>query len=89
MTELTIHAIPDETFDAFSTHAARRGRSVEAAALELIQSAANEEMLMRALERASRAAEDVEIRTAGEVQPTPRPRRRYRSVHPTPSGRKS
>ena len=87
MTELTIHEIPDDTFEAFATHAARRGQSAEDAILELIRAAANEESLMQALERASQAAEDVEILVATEAGTTsPKPRRRYRRVQPTPIG---
>jgi len=86
MTELRIHAIPDATFDAFAARAARRGNSVEDAVLELIRAAANEETLMQALEKASQAAEDVEILVPAEPGASPRPRRRYRSVKPTPIG---
>jgi plasmid stability protein len=88
MTELTIHAIPDETFIAFAAHASRRGHSIEGAVLELIHAAANEETLMQALAKASQAAEDIDILVPTEPGVTPRPRRRYRSVKPTPIGRR-
>jgi plasmid stability protein len=88
MTELTIRTIPDETFEAFAAHASRRGHSVEGAVLELIHSAANEETLMQALEKASRAAEDIEILVPTEPGVTPQPRRRYRSVKPAPIRRR-
>lgn len=87
MTDLTIHSIPDETFAAFTAHASRRGQSAEDAALELIRAAANEESLMQALEKASQAAEEVEIHIPATPGASARPRRRYHSVHPTPIGR--
>jgi plasmid stability protein len=89
MTDLTIHEIPDETYDALTAFAARRGRSVEAAVGELIHEAANKELLMQGLERASRAAESVDALVGAGSEPTAKPsrsRRRYRSVHPTPTG---
>jgi plasmid stability protein len=88
MTDLTIH-IPDDTYDALTAHAARRGRSVEAAVSELIHEAASKERLMQGIDRVSRATESVDAlvgaRSDGPATP-PRSRRRYRSVHPTPTG---
>lgn len=90
MTDLTIHGIPDETYDALTAHADRRGRSVEAAVAELIHEAARKELLMQSLESASRAAESVDAIVGNGSEPAAKPvrsRRRYRSVHPTPTSR--
>lgn len=89
MTDLTIHDIPADTYEALEAHATRRGRTVEAAVGELIQEAARKELLTQSLERASRAAESVDSIVGGESQTAASPRRsrrRYRSVHPTPTG---
>ena len=87
MPDLMIRAIPGQTYTAFAAHAARRGQSVEDAVLEFLRATAIEETLMQRLERASQAAENVEAALAKEAATAPRPRRRYRSVHPTPRQR--
>jgi hypothetical protein len=87
MPDLMIHDVPEDAYEAFAAHAARRGQSVEAAVLDLIHTTANEVRLMRELERASRAAETVHTAAYNDPDAAPR-RRRYRSVHPTPIGRR-
>jgi plasmid stability protein len=88
MTDLTIHDIPDETYDAIKAFAARRGRSLEAAVGDLIDEAAKKELLMQGFERVSQAAESVDAIVHAQADSAAKPtrsRHRYRSVHPTPS----
>jgi len=89
MPVLTIPDVPEDALEAFEAHASRRGQSVEAAVLELIHAAAHEECLMRDLERASRAAEEIQAAAYKDPDATGKPRRRYRSVQPTPTGRRN
>lgn len=88
MPDLTIHDVPDETFDALAAHAARRGRSVEAAVSELIREAASKELLMQGIETISRASDSVDAIVGTRSEPDAKPaatRRRYRTVHPKPT----
>jgi plasmid stability protein len=88
MPDLTIHDIPDETFGALTAHAARRGRTVEAAVSELIHQAASKELLMQGVETISRATESVDAIVGGRSEPKGTPaqtRRRYRTVPPKPT----
>ena len=78
MPDLTIHDVPQAELDALESRAARHGRSTEAELMHLIHEAAGEERLVTELERATKA---VEARLATT---TTAPRRRYRSVPPTP-----
>jgi len=89
MPDLMIHDVPEDALEAFEAHANRRGQSAEAAVLELIHAAAHEERLMQDLERASRAAEKVHAAVYKDPDAAARPRRRYRSVQPTPTGRRT
>jgi plasmid stability protein len=83
MIDLTIHDIPQETFDAISARAQRRGQSVETAVRELLQTAASEERLRQDLDRGLRAVETAV--TPQRTKAAPRSQRRYR--HPEPGVR--
>lgn len=82
MPDVTIHDVPQEELDALEARAARHGRSAEAELMHLIHEAAGEEMLVTQLERATKA---VEAKLAPAA--TTPPRRRYRTVEPTPRRR--
>ena len=79
MPDLTIRDVPQAELDALESRAARHGRSTEAELMHLIHEAAGEERLVTELERATKA---VEARLSTTT--TGPPRRRYRSVPPTP-----
>jgi plasmid stability protein len=81
MPDITIHEVPQEELDAIESRAARHGRSAEAEVMHLIHEAAGEERLVTELERATKAVED---RLSSVAPPAAAPRRRYRSVAPTP-----
>ena len=83
MEDLTIHEVPDDAYEAIAARARRRGQSVAAAVLDLIQIAASEERLVQELERASRAAEIVHVTAPASGDAAPRAHRRYRRVEPT------
>jgi plasmid stability protein len=88
MPDLIIHDIPDETFDALAAHAARRGRSVEAAVGELIREAASKERLMQGIETISQASDTVDAIVGPRSEPDAKPaktRRRYRAPQPKPT----
>jgi len=82
MPDITIRDVPQEELDALESRAARHGRSTEAELMHLIHEAAGEEMLVTELERATKAVEA----KLSSVE-TDAPRRRYRSVQPTPRRR--
>lgn len=79
MPDLRIHDVPQAELDALESRAARHGRSTEAELMHLIHEAAGEERLVTELERATKA---VEARLETAVSGAPR--RRYRTVQPTP-----
>ena len=81
MPDITIHDVPQEELDAIESRATRHGRSAEAEVMHLIHEAAGEERLVTELERATKAVED---RLSSVAPPDATPRRRYRSVAPTP-----
>lgn len=83
MPDITIRDVPQEELDALDSRAARHGRSTEAELMHLIHEAAGEEMLVTELERATRAVEA----KLSSVETSPGPRKRYRSVQPTPRRR--
>lgn len=83
MPDITIRDVPQEELDALESRAARHGRSTEAELMHLIHEAAREEMLVTELERATKA---VEARLSS-VEASSGPRKRYRSVQPTPRRR--
>ena len=83
MPDVTIHDVPQEELAALESRAARHGRSTEAELMHLIHEAAGEERLVTELERATKA---VEARLSAVPTKEP-PRRRYRSVEPTPRRR--
>ena len=83
MPDVTIRDVPQEELAALESRAARHGRSTEAELMHLIHEAAGEERLVTELERATKA---VEARLSA-VPTTESPRRRYRSVEPTPRRR--
>jgi plasmid stability protein len=84
MPDVTIHDVPQEELAAIESRAARHGRSPEAELMHLIHEAAGEERLVTELERATRAVES-KLASAGTVSTAPR--RRYRTVEPTPRRR--
>jgi plasmid stability protein len=84
MPDITIHDVPQAELDAISSRAARHGRSAEAELMHLIHEAAGEEMLVTELERATKA---VEAKLSSVAKTDAPPRRRYRSVEPTPRRR--
>lgn len=83
MPDITIRDVPQEEVEALESRATRHGRSMEAELMHLIHEAAGEERLVTELERATKAVQaklsSAETNTA--------PRRRYRSVQPTPRRR--
>jgi plasmid stability protein len=81
MPDITIHDVPQEELDALESRAARHGRSTEAEVMHLIHEAAGEERLVTELKRATQA---VEARLSSAATSDSAPRRRYRSVEPTP-----
>jgi plasmid stability protein len=83
MPDITIRDVPQEELDALESRAARHGRSTEAELMHLIHEAAGEEMLVTELERATRAVEA----KLSSVETNSGPRKRYRSVPPTPRRR--
>lgn len=83
MPDITIRDVPQEELDALESRAARHGRSTEAELMHLIHEAAGEEMLVTELERATKAVEA----KLSSVENSPGPRKRYRSVQPTPRRR--
>jgi plasmid stability protein len=92
MPDIVIADVPQEEVDALESRAQRHGRSAEAELRHLIHEAAGEEMLVLELERATQAAE-ASLRAAEAVRPTApastgAPRRRYRTVEPTPRSRR-
>lgn len=82
MPDVTIHNVPQEELAALEARAARHGRSTEAELMHLIHDAAGEERLVTELERATKAVE-AKLASAATVDTAP-PRRRYRTVEPTP-----
>jgi len=76
MSELTLRDIPQETLEVIRARAHRRGQSVEASVMELIQSAASEERLRQDLERGIRAMESATARSPNRS--ASRSPRRYR-----------
>lgn len=83
MPDITIHDVPQAELDAIESRAARHGRSAEAELMHLIHEAAGEEMLVTELERATKAVEEKLSSVATDAPP----RRRYRTVEPTPGRR--
>jgi plasmid stability protein len=81
MPDITIHDVPQDELAALELRAARHGRSAEAEVMHLIHEAAGEERLVTELERATKA---VEARLASTRTADAAPRRRYRTVEPTP-----
>ena len=81
MPDVTIHDVPQEEIAALESRAARHGRSTEAELMHLIHEAAGEERLVTELERATKA---VEAKLASAATVDAAPRRRYRTVEPTP-----
>ncbi|HEX2167209.1 MAG TPA: hypothetical protein VHG09_08205 [Longimicrobiales bacterium] len=84
MPDVTIHDVPQEELSALESRAARHGRSTEAELMHLIHDAAGEERLVTQLERATKA---VEAKLASTAVADQAPRRRYRTVEPTPRHR--
>ena len=88
MPDLILHDVPDEELNAFTTRAARHGRSAEEELRHLLHEAAAEEMLVAQLEQATRAIDarmkNVEASTGTTAAPA---RKRYRVVEPTPRRR--
>lgn len=84
MPDVTIHNVPQEELTAIESRAARHGRSTEAELMHLIHEAAGEERLVTELERATKAVE-AKLASVGTVETAPR--RRYRTVEPTPRRR--
>jgi plasmid stability protein len=80
MPDITIRDVPQEELEALESRAARHGRSAELELIHLIHEAAGEERLVTELERATKA---VEARLAASAPAAPR--RRYRTVEPTPN----
>lgn len=88
MPEITIRDVPQEELTAFEARAVRHGRTSEEELRHMLHEAATEELLMEQLERASAAVEATLKKTErGESPAAPAPRRRYRSVEPTPRHR--
>jgi plasmid stability protein len=92
MPDIVIPDVPQEEVDALASRARRHGRSSEAELRHLIHEAAGEEMLVLELERATQAA-DASLRAAEAVKSstpasTSAPRRRYKTVEPTPRSRR-
>lgn len=77
MSDLTIHDVPQETLDAISARAQRRGQSIESAVMELLHSAASEERLRQDLDRNLRAVEAA-VKPERSKTPSARSSRRYR-----------
>ncbi|HEX6308405.1 MAG TPA: hypothetical protein VFZ69_09475 [Longimicrobiales bacterium] len=82
MADITIHDVPQEELSALESRATRHGRSTEAELMHLIHEAASEERLVTELERATKAVEERLVTPARAA-----PRRRYRTVEPTPRRR--
>lgn len=88
MPDVTIHDVPQEELTALESRAARHGRSTEEEVMHLIHEAAGEERLVTQLESATKAVEarlasaEATLASAAAVETTPR--RRYRTVEPTP-----
>lgn len=87
MPDLLIRDVPQDELDALAARAARHGRTGEEEARHLVHEAAAEELLLKQLERATRAEERLRAadQAPGPTQ-TP-PRRRYRRAEPTPRRR--
>jgi plasmid stability protein len=83
MPDITIHDVPQEEVEALESRATRHGRSMEAELMHLIHEAAGEERLVTELERATKAVEA----KLSSAETNAGPRRRYRSVQPTPRRR--
>jgi plasmid stability protein len=83
MPDITIRDVPQEEVEALESRAKRHGRSMEAELMHLILEAAGEERLVTELERATKAVEA----KLSSVETSPGPRKRYRSVQPTPRRR--
>jgi plasmid stability protein len=83
MPDITIRDVPQEEVEALESRATRHGRSMEAELMHLIHEAAGEERLVTELERATKAVEA----TLSSAETNTAPRRRYRSVQPTPRRR--
>lgn len=81
MPDITIRDVPPEELEALESRATRHGRTTEAEVMHLIHEAAGEERLVTELERATKA---VEARLSSVAPADSAPRRRYRSVPPTP-----
>jgi plasmid stability protein len=84
MPDITIHDVPQEELDAIASRAERHGRSAEAEVMHLIHEAAGEERLVTELQRATKA---VEAKLSAVSTAESAPRRRYRTVEPTPRRR--
>jgi plasmid stability protein len=87
MADFTLRDVPDVELTAFATHAARHGRSAEEELRHLLHEAAAEELLVAQLEQATRAI-DARMKNVEAVTSTAPARKRYRTVEPTPRGRK-
>ena len=89
MSDVILRDVPDEELTAFATHAARHGRSAEEELRHMLHEAAAEELLVAQLEQATRAidARMKKVEAATATSPAP-PRKRYRTVEPTPRRRK-
>lgn len=88
MADITLHDVPSDELDAFATRASRHGRTCEEELRHMLHEAASEELLVEQLERA-RAAVEATIRLAERAGSAvaAAPKRRYRSVEPTPRRR--
>jgi len=90
MPDLMVKDIPEEELHAIATRAARHGRSSEDEVRHLVHEAASEERLVIELERARQAVEATRALNRTDsvsAAPAAPPRRRYRSVEPTPRRR--
>ena len=83
MGDFILHDVPEETIEAITARAERRGTTAEAVVLELMQTAASEERLRKQLDDAARMIDRVVGPAAGAEPAAPQRKRRYRRVEPT------
>jgi plasmid stability protein len=88
MPDMTIRDVPQEEVDALQSRAERHGRTLDAELRHIMHEAAGEELLVLELQRATQAAE-ASLRAAervagGAPSGASPPRRRYKTVGPTP-----
>ncbi|HSJ09193.1 MAG TPA: hypothetical protein VK928_04745 [Longimicrobiales bacterium] len=87
MPDITLHDVPREELDALEARGRRHGRTGAEELRHMLHEAASEELIVEQLERATAAVQATRQTAERAEAVVAAPRRRYRTVEPTPRRR--